>query len=97
MRDISVSGAPDPVPRNSFVRVQVAEYGAPESWRRVPTNSRVRRWASISRSDGGRRADTVFFWAQRWFVVIHWQQADRKALQQFTSALEKRINAGSKP
>jgi hypothetical protein len=34
----------------------------------------------------------VFFWAQRWFVVIRWQEADRRALQEFTSALEKRIN-----
>ena len=37
-------------------------------------------------------ADTVFFWKQHWFVVIRWQEADRRALQEFTSALEKRLN-----
>ena len=40
------------------------------------------------------RADTVFFYRDRFFVVVQWQTADKKALQAFMSALEKRFTAG---
>ena len=36
-------------------------------------------------------ADTVFFYRGRYFVVVKWQQADRKALQEFVRELEKRL------
>jgi hypothetical protein len=93
LRDLSVSDAPDPVPRTAVVSVQTAQYeGSGRLEARAYELSRsavgldiAQRWRPA--------ADTVFFWAQRWFVVIRWQEADRKALQQFTSALEKRINA----
>jgi hypothetical protein len=91
-REVAASDAPDPVPRSSVVRVQAAEYAGP--------GKLEARAYELSGSTAGLdlaqrwrpAADTVFFWAQRWFVVIRWQDADRKALQQFTSALEKRIN-----
>jgi hypothetical protein len=41
-------------------------------------------------------ADTVFFQQGRYFVVVKWQQADRKALQEFVRELEKRL-AAAKP
>ena len=37
-------------------------------------------------------ADTVFFWARSHFIVVSWREADRKALQEFTRALENRLN-----
>jgi hypothetical protein len=91
-REVSVSEAPDPLPRSSVVRMQAAEYGGPgklEARAYELTGSAVglelaQRWRPS--------ADTVFFWAQKWFVVIQWEQADRKALHEFTTALEKRLN-----
>jgi hypothetical protein len=37
--------------------------------------------------------DTVFFYSDRFFVVIQWQTADRKALHEFVGALEKKFPA----
>jgi hypothetical protein len=34
---------------------------------------------------------TVFFYSGRFFVVIQWQTADRKALQEFVGVLEKKF------
>jgi hypothetical protein len=96
LRELPVSDAPDALSPNSVVRVRSAEYagsGKLEVRAYELTNSTIgldiaQRWHAAP--------DTVFFWAQQWFVVIHWQEADRNALQQFTTALEKRINGGSK-
>jgi hypothetical protein len=93
-REVAVSDAPDPVPRNSVVRVQAADYTGPgklEARAYELTGSA----AGLDIAQGWRpSADTVFFWAQKWFVVIKWEEADRKALQRFTSALEMRLNGG---
>jgi hypothetical protein len=35
--------------------------------------------------------DTVFFYNDRFFVLIQWQTADRKALHEFVGALEKKF------
>jgi hypothetical protein len=35
--------------------------------------------------------DTVFFYSDRFFVLVRWQTADRKALHEFVAALEKRL------
>jgi hypothetical protein len=37
--------------------------------------------------------DTVFFYNGRFFVLIQWQTADRKALREFVAALEKKFPA----
>jgi len=37
-------------------------------------------------------ADTVFFYSDRFFVVVRWEAADRKALQAFVTELQKRIS-----
>ena len=40
---------------------------------------------------------TVFFYSGRFFVLIRWQTADRKALREFVGALEKKFPAQSEP
>ena len=86
-----VSEAPDPVPRTSVRRLQTAVYEGPgklEARAYELSSSAVgldlaQRWRPS--------ADTVFFNQGRYFVVVKWQQADRKALQEFVRELEKRI------
>jgi hypothetical protein len=39
------------------------------------------------------RPDTVFFYSNRFFVVVQWQTTEKKSLQAFLSALEKRFPA----
>jgi hypothetical protein len=36
-------------------------------------------------------ADTLFFYRGRYFVVLKWQDADRKALNAFAAELENRL------
>ena len=45
----------------------------------------VQRWHAT--------ADTVFFYQDRFFIVLKWQTADRKALQEFVAALEGKLKA----
>jgi hypothetical protein len=45
----------------------------------------VQRWTPA--------ADTVFFYGDRFFVVVRWEAADRQALQAFVSELEKKLAA----
>src|SRR5581483_3739135 len=74
MRGAPVAESPDPVPQTSVVRVTAASYagaGKLEARAYELTRSEVgldiaQRWRPS--------ADTVFFWARRWFVVIRWEQ-----------------------
>jgi hypothetical protein len=92
-RNLPVSEAPDPVPRTSVERLQVAAYEGPGRIEVRVYELRspgvgldlVQRWRPS--------ADTVFFYRGRYFVVVKWQQADRKALQEFVRELEKRLPA----
>lgn len=94
-RDVPVSDAPDPVPRTSVERFETAVYQGPGRLeaRAYQLSSKevgvdlAQRWRPS--------ADTVFFWAGRYFVVVKWQDADRKALRQFTTELEKRLTPAS--
>jgi hypothetical protein len=36
-------------------------------------------------------ADTIFFSRGQYFMVVKWQSADRKALQEFVRELQKRL------
>ena len=45
----------------------------------------VQRWHAT--------ADTVYFYQDRFFVVLKWQTADRKSLQEFVAALDARLKA----
>jgi hypothetical protein len=93
LRELPVAESPDPVPKGSIRRVSAASYdGQGKVEARAYELSRqeigldiAQRWRPA--------ADTVFFWARRYFVVVSWKDADRKALQEFTRALEKRLNA----
>ena len=91
LRVVPVSEAPDPVPRNSVERLEAAVYEGPgrlEARAYELTSPTVgldlaQRWRPS--------ADTVFFWAGRYFVVVKWQQADRGALRRFTREIEHRV------
>jgi hypothetical protein len=93
LREIPIANAPDPVPAANIRRIQSATYeggGKLEAHAYELTGQEIgldlaQKWRPA--------ADTVFFWARNYFVVVKWQQADRKALQEFTRALEKRLNA----
>ena len=91
VRNLAVSEAPDPVPRLSVERLQVASYEGPGK-----LEARVYELSSPGVGlDLAQRwrpsADTVFFYRGQYFVVVMWQQADRKALQEFVRELEKRL------
>jgi hypothetical protein len=91
LRETPVSEAPDPVPRTSVKRLQIAESECPgklEARVYELTSSAVgldmvQRWRPS--------ADTVFFNPGRFLVVVKWQQADRKALQEFLKDMERRL------
>jgi hypothetical protein len=87
----SVSDAPDPVPRSAVEQFQRATYEGPGKIdaRVYALDSPavalelVQRWRPS--------ADTLFFYRGRYFVVLKWQDADRKALNAFAAELEKRL------
>ncbi|MBV8728538.1 MAG: hypothetical protein JO336_01890 [Acidobacteriia bacterium] len=87
----SVSDAPDPVPRSAIEQFQSATYeGAGKLEARVYALDApavalelTQRWRPS--------ADTVFFNQGRYFVVVKWQDADRKALQAFVADLQMRL------
>jgi hypothetical protein len=92
-REMLPAEAPDPVPKESVRRVTAAAYegaGTLEARAYELTRQEIgldiaQRWRPIP--------NTVFFWARSHFVVVTWREAERKALQEFTGALEKRLNA----
>ena len=88
LHDLPVSEAPDPVPRTSVNRLAVASYEGPGK-----LEARVYALSSPAVGiDLAQRwrpsADTVFFYRGRYFVVVKWQQADRKALEAFVREME---------
>jgi len=92
-RQVPVSEAPDPVPRTAVRRLEVAEYAG-------PGKLQARAYELTSKEVGldlAQRwrpsADTVFFWTGRYFVVVKWQEADRRALQAFTREMEKKLRS----
>jgi hypothetical protein len=93
----ALSDAPDPVPRTAVNRFQTATYEGPgklES-RVYELDSPgvaldlVQRWRPS--------ADTIFFYRDRYFVVVKWQEADRKALEAFVRELEARLGKPKEP
>ena len=95
LANVPVSDAPDPVPRTSVERLQVAGYEGPgklearayELESPAVALDLVQRWRPS--------ADTVFFYRDRYFVVIKWQQADRKALEAFIRDFQSRLGKPS--
>jgi hypothetical protein len=87
----SVSDAPDPVPRSAVQQFERATYEGPGKLdaRLYMLDSPAvavelaQRWRPS--------ADTVFFYTGRFFVVVKWEDADRKALQAFVAEVQKRL------
>ena len=86
-----VSDAPDPVPRSAVEQFETATYEGPGKLQvrvyaldsAAVALELVQRWRPS--------ADTVFFNRGRYFVVLKWQDADRKALEAFVAEMEKRL------
>jgi hypothetical protein len=97
LHELSPGDAPDPVPRTVINRLQEASYQGPGKLEaRVyelespgVALDQVQRWRPS--------ADTVFFYRDQYFVVIKWQDADRKALHDFATELEKRLGKPNEP
>ena len=97
LREVSAGDAPDPVSRSVINRLQVASYEGPGKLEaRVyelespgVALDMVQRWRPS--------ADTVFFYRLKYFVVIKWQDAERKALTAFVTELQKRLGKPDEP
>ncbi|MBZ5576464.1 MAG: hypothetical protein LAP40_07905 [Acidobacteriia bacterium] len=97
LQDLAPSDAPDPVPRTSINRLQSASYEGPgklearvyELDTPAVAPELAQRWRPS--------ADTVFFYRDQYFVVIKWQDADRKALEAFVRELETRLGKPKEP
>jgi hypothetical protein len=84
---------PDSVPRAAVERIRAASYEGPGKLDArlyqltSPTVALdvVQRWKPAP--------GTVFFYSGRFFILIRWQTADRKALREFVGALEKKFPA----
>jgi|SRR5215469_9158753 len=86
-----VSDAPDPVPRSAVDQFQSAMYEGPG---KIDGRAYVLDSPAVALELAQRwrpSADTVFFYSGRYFVVLKWQDADRKALQAFVTELQKRL------
>lgn len=91
LSDLSASDAPDPVSRTTIDRLRTASYEGPGK-----LEARVYELSSPAVAlDLAQRwrpsADTVFLNRDQYFVVIKWQDADRKAVQSFVHELEARL------
>jgi hypothetical protein len=94
LAELPVSEAPDPVPRTAVKRLTTARYDGPgrlEARAYELTSSATgvvlaQRWRPS--------ADTVFFSRGQYFVVVKWQAADRKALQEFVRHVERLLGPG---
>jgi hypothetical protein len=91
LRDLPISEAPDPIPRSTVRRAQLADYEGPGKLQaRVYELSTPQ--AGVDLAQRWRpSADTVFFWATNYFVVVKWEEAERTALQQFTATVARRL------
>jgi hypothetical protein len=89
--ELQPSAASDTVPPAVIERIRAASYAGPGKLdARVyqltsPTVALdvVQRWTPAP--------DTVFFYNDRFFVIIQWQTADRKSLHEFVSALQRKF------
>jgi hypothetical protein len=94
LTDLPPSSPPDPVPPAAIQRIRAATYEGPGK-----LDARVYQLTSPAVAlDLAQRwtpaPDTVFFYADRFFVLIRWQTADRKSLHAFVGALEKNFRTG---
>jgi hypothetical protein len=91
-RDLPAAQPPDSLPGARIEQIRAASYDGPGKLdARIYALSSpaaaldvVQRWTP--------QPDTVFFYNDRFFVVVHWQTAEKKELQAFVRALEKRFS-----
>jgi hypothetical protein len=96
LRDLPVDESPDPVPRTAVEQIRTAAYKGPGE---LQARVYVLNSAEVGAALGTRwrpSADTIFFNYGRYFVVIKWQSADRKALQGFVAELQRTLGAVAK-
>jgi hypothetical protein len=91
--DLPPSQTYGPVPPGSIERIRAATYEGPGK-----LDARVFQLTSPEvaydvAQQWRPNPDTVFFYNDRFFVVVQWQTADRKALQEFVRILEKKFPA----
>ena len=86
-----VSDSPDPVPRNEVERLREASYEGPGKLLARVYQLSSTAVGSLLAQRWHPSADTVFFNVGRYFVVVKWQAADRKALQDFLRDMETRL------
>ncbi len=89
--ELPPSSPPDPIPPSAIQSIRAATYEGPGK-----LDARVYQLTSPAVAlDLAQRwppaPDTVFFYADRFFVLIRWQSADRKSLHEFVSALQKKF------
>jgi len=96
-RQVPVSEAPDPVPRNEIEWMDEGLYEG-------PGKIAARVYALSSETVGlelSQRwrpsADTVFFSRGHFFVVVKWQSAGRQALESFIRELQRRLGPPDSP
>jgi len=93
LRELGTAEAPDPLPAAGIERIRSASYQGPGR-----LDARVYQMSSPAVAlDMAQRwhaaPDTVFFYGGRFLAVVRWESAERKALHDFVSALEKKLNA----
>ena len=89
--ELPLPAAPGFVPPAAIERIRAASYEGPgkldarvyQLTSPAVALDVVQRWTPAP--------GTVFFYNGRFFVLIQWQTADRKALQEFVAALEKKF------
>jgi hypothetical protein len=92
VRDLPAAQPPDALPAVRIESIRAATYDGPGKLEArvyaLPSPATaldvVQRWTP--------RPDTVFFYSDRFFVVVEWQTADKKALHAFLAALQKRFD-----
>jgi hypothetical protein len=85
------AGQPPDAVRGKIERILAATYDGPGKLEArvyvLPTQTE----ALDAAQNWPAHADTVYFYRDRFFVVVGWQTAERKALQAFVSALQGRF------
>jgi hypothetical protein len=89
--ELSPSTASGVLPTTAVERIRAASYEGPGK-----LDARVYQLSSSAAAlDAVQRwkpaPDSVFFYSGRFFVLVKWQTADRRALQEFVGALEKKF------
>jgi hypothetical protein len=95
LENLPPASPPDPVPAAVIKRILTANYQGPgtlQAHAYLLTSSAValdlvQRWKSLPES--------VFFYRDECFVVVHWQNADRNRLHDFVRVIEKRLDPRS--